>query len=982
MDKSELHDLAADEGQALWLSLRHKHPRAAQLALLCCLPVRVTPTLLRQARLHLLALHTHATSVGDEADLFLSDLVETRALAGFAFWPELRRFLRQRLSAQPTLLDQVWQRVHLPHAPWLTPRARQEEELCWRLLRDPADLAIEALWARVLGELRSGADGAARKGIARWVQRVWSELPPGSEQHESGRLVHLAAHLMLGDAAVLGERPQRFADSQQLAFATRALPRRTIYVGRTAEGLVIQSQQGFEHGQALVLPQTRPLWLQLEGPGESPQVLTWQDEAVIEWPLARSNTGDASHARDATVRLRLIDGTLYALGPPPVEPMAAQPERPARLRLNCRVGQEGDAPGEELPFVIGVLADLGHNEATQVALRNRRFLDIDAENFDACMRTLRPRLALRVKNQLGLATELPLRLEFASLADFEPVNFLLQIEPCRLVFSALQGWRRLLAIVQDHPHAPLLGLEKLLKDDAFFKTGRNWVENEPLGAAKPRSGAAWLIAKKYRGTSLRQVLIASLGALVEAQILEFGQALMAILAGDGVLRILHARSLQESIAERVALLDHKLSAQLGLILQQPGFQALEGSWRGLHHLVMQCAGEPSLKLRCMHLSKRELAQALQAPSSSQASATPPAHWLQQVLVAQPFSQSGGEPLGLLLGDYSFSHAKQDVALLTALARSCAEAQTVFLAAADPRLLKQERWAGLGLVKGLASQQEGDPEFAAWRVLRGAEDSRYVALTCPRVLARVPYGGEASTAWPFALPERAALPPSEDWDRAYCWANAAYLLAANIGRAFKRDGHLTQLRGMQGGGLVGGLPNHLGNSTDFPLSDRMEALLSRQGLLPLVQRRGGGEAVFFSTQMLMSARRGQAVRSAPTDLADVLMLARFAHGLRCLARDVVRDERDGGLFEAKHLQRLCSDWLGGFVDLGGGTFSLPPGPERPLLKASIAVAEVPNVAGEYPAELYLTPYRRGSGEGSGPSGSETLALRFTLPSGAI
>ena len=208
---------ATANASSTWAALQAQRPHAARLALLACLAVRVSPALLRQARLRLLP----QASAGDEADLWLSDLVETRTAAGFAYRRAVRGLLREHLRACPALLASAWQQVYQPHAAWLTPRARLELELTWRLLRDATDPAITAHWQAVLQDLGSGAAGGAPdgarssppstanpEGVARWLLRAMADLPPGALDHPLAQRAWYGANLLLGDASVLGSAPQ------------------------------------------------------------------------------------------------------------------------------------------------------------------------------------------------------------------------------------------------------------------------------------------------------------------------------------------------------------------------------------------------------------------------------------------------------------------------------------------------------------------------------------------------------------------------------------------------------------------------------------------------------------------------------------------------------------------------------------------------------------------------------------------------------
>lgn len=283
----------------LWDDLNETHPLAAKLALLSCLSIRVTPAQLRLARLRLLP----HSGTGDEGDLWLSDLVEARSAAGFSYRREVRNDLRARLCGEPGLLDEVWRRIHLEQAHWLAPRVRLEDELTWRLLRDHSDPVIETLWASVVGELDEGPNP---EGVARWVVRAVPDLPPGALDHHSGQCAYFGAYLLLGDASVLGSEAQRFLETSELAFATRRLPRRRIFVGLSEGSLILSPLREIENGNPIDIPATRPLWLQLE----------YGSPSMLNEVVTIVDTEPRHHALPTPkVTLRSLDGAAYLLAP-------------------------------------------------------------------------------------------------------------------------------------------------------------------------------------------------------------------------------------------------------------------------------------------------------------------------------------------------------------------------------------------------------------------------------------------------------------------------------------------------------------------------------------------------------------------------------------------------------------------------------------------------------------------------------------------
>ena len=138
--------------------------------------------------------------------------------------------------------------------------------------------------------------------------------------------------------------------------------------------------------------------------------------------------------------------------------------RPPRVQITYDV-EIGDAiQMKELPFVVGILADLSGKPAeTLPRLKERKFVEIDRDNFDDVLAAAAPRLAVRVDNKLngGGEEKLNVELNFRSIEDSDPVNVIKQIEPLRKMFEARQRLMDLLAIPR-HTRAFRTGLTHMV----------------------------------------------------------------------------------------------------------------------------------------------------------------------------------------------------------------------------------------------------------------------------------------------------------------------------------------------------------------------------------------------------------------------------------------------------------------------------------------------------------------------------------------
>ena len=227
-----------------------------------------------------------------------------------------------------------------------------------------------------------------------------------------------------------------------------------------------------------------------------------------------------------------------------------------------------------------------------------------------------------------------------------------------------------------------------------------------------------------------------------------------------------------------ALIDTALGEQLNHVLHHPEFQALESSWRGVHFLVRNVATDPLLKIRLFDISQRELLRTLRKFRGTAWDNSP----IFKKIYEEEYGQFGGEPFGVLVGDYYFDHQPQSVQLLTDIAAVSAAAHVPFIAGAAPSLMQFDSWAELANPRDL-TRIFLTPEYTAWRTLRASEDSRYLGLCMPRMLTRLPYGVCSDPVDDFAFEEDVEGPDTSK----YAWTNSAFAMAANIATSFSLYG---------------------------------------------------------------------------------------------------------------------------------------------------------------------------------------------------
>ncbi|MDF0604563.1 type VI secretion system contractile sheath large subunit [Neisseriaceae bacterium TC5R-5] len=413
----------------------------------------------------------------------------------------------------------------------------------------------------------------------------------------------------------------------------------------------------------------------------------------------------------------------------------------------------------------------------------------------------------------------------------------------------------------------------------------------------------------------------------------------------------------KSIEGIIAEIDRKLSEQINLILHHPEYQQLESAWRGLSYLVTNTETDEKLKLRFMDISKEELRRTMKRYKGVAWDQSP----LFKQVYEEEYGQLGGEPYGCLVADYYFDHTAPDVDLLASMAKVAAAAHAPFISGASPAVLQMDSWQELANPRDLTKIFSQNLEYAPWNSLRNSEDSRYIGLAMPRFLSRLPYGIKTNPVDEFDFEE---VTDGADHSK-YAWSNAAYAMAVNINRSFKRYGWCTLIRGVESGGVVENLPCHtfptddggvdMKCPTEIAISDRREAELAKNGFIPLIHRKNTDYAAFIGAQSLQKpAEYYDADATANANLSARLpylfACSRFAHYLKCIVRDKI-----GAFKERDEMQEWLNSWVMNYVDADPANSSQETKARRPLAAAEVIVEDVEGNPGYYQAKFFLRPH---------------------------
>jgi len=422
-----------------------------------------------------------------------------------------------------------------------------------------------------------------------------------------------------------------------------------------------------------------------------------------------------------------------------------------------------------------------------------------------------------------------------------------------------------------------------------------------------------------------------------------------VLAGQ----ITVSKDTEVMINARIAQIDHLISLQLNEIMHAPEFQKLEGSWRGLRYMLGQSETSDMLKIKILNVGKKELLRDLQrAPEFDQSA-------LFKKVYEEEYGVFGGAPFGALVGDYEFDKSGQDIELLEKVAQVAAASHAPFITGASPEMLNLESFTQLDSPRDLAKVFD-TTEYARWKAFRQSEDSRYVALTLPRMLLREPYGPNNVPVDAFNYDERV---DGTDHDR-YLWGNAAWALGARVTNAFAQYGWCACIRGVESGGMVEGLPTHnfrtdsgdvaMKCPTETPITDRREKELADLGFAPLVHQKGSSNACFFSVQSAQKPKvytsdAATANSRISAQLPYIFAVSRFAHYLKAMMRDKI-----GGYMSKSEAQSFLNTWIANYV-VGNDDAPLSVKAKRPLKEANVEVQEVPGKPGAYRAIAFLRPH---------------------------
>jgi type VI secretion system protein ImpC len=404
--------------------------------------------------------------------------------------------------------------------------------------------------------------------------------------------------------------------------------------------------------------------------------------------------------------------------------------------------------------------------------------------------------------------------------------------------------------------------------------------------------------------------------------------------------------------EHIASLDEQISRQLDAVMHHADFQRVESTWRGVKSLIDQTDFRQNVRIELLDISKDHLVQDFEdAPEISQSG-------LYIHTYTQEYDTPGGEPIASAISNYEFGRGPQDIALLRNISKVAAAAHMPFIGSVGPAFFGKESMEEVAAIKDIGNYFDR-AEYIKWKAFRDSDDSRYIGLTMPRVLGRLPYGPDTIPVRSFNYVESVKGP---DHDK-YLWTNASFAFATNMVKSFIANGWCVQIRGPQSGGAVTDLPIHLydlgtGSQVKIPsevmIPETREFEFANLGFIPLSYYKNRDYACFFSA----NSSQKPALYDTPDATANsrinarlpyIFLLSRIAHYLKVIQRENIGTTKDRRVLELE-----LNNWVGGLV-----TEMNDPGDDlqasHPLRDAKVTVEDIEDNPGFFRVKLYAVPH---------------------------
>lgn len=594
--------------------------------------------------------------------------------------------------------------------------------------------------------------------------------------------------------------------------------------------------------------------------------------------------------------------------------------RPPRVQITYDV-EIGDAvESRELPYVLGVMADLSaKSDIAKKPLKDRKFIQVSGDKIDDIMASIAPKIVFSVADLVtGSGQSLMIDLTFRCMNDFEPLSIIQTVPMLKNVYDARVRLNDLISKMDGNDNL-ITALESILGGDKIDIN--DVIQNSNMVKDETQKAYAQDLIKEF----MTQV---GSSQLVSPDALGFVQS-------------------------KIADLDDIIARQLDEILHHADLQNVESTWRGLWYLVTTVDESAQLQIRLLNISKDELRFDLEKAVEFDQSR------IFKKIYEEEYGTFGGAPYSALLGNFEFGRSNADISLLVKIAQVASAAHAPFIAGANPNLFDLDSFTELGTPRDL-SLIFTNTELGKWMSFRESEDSRYVALALPHILMRAPYGIDTNPAVGVNYTETV-----DGMDNSkFCWGNAGWSLAQRIMTSALLYGWPASIRGVEGGGLVEDLPYYTFKTTDgdvalkcpteVAISDRREKELSDLGFVALCHCKNRDYAAFFGSQTAQAplhynTPEANANAALSARLSYVLAASRFAHYIKSIMRDKI-----GSFMNRGEVEKFLNKWIAQYVLLADYADQKSKA-SFPLREARVEVADVPGKPGSYKATVFIRPH---------------------------
>jgi type VI secretion system protein ImpC len=590
----------------------------------------------------------------------------------------------------------------------------------------------------------------------------------------------------------------------------------------------------------------------------------------------------------------------------------------SRVSIALDLNTGGSRTKVDLPLKLLVAGDFSAGKE-QAALARRKKINIDMTNFEAVLSDLSPELNVVGANPVahgGSEPPVSLSFRFRSMRDFEPEKVARQIPE----LQAMLAMRNLLRDVKSNPldnNTFDREFERILKGDGLSQQLR-----EELAQIKTSTGRP-----DDQGVSALFDLVGQTGKPAD----NFDKSLLDFHIGQ---------------------LDKQIGEQLDAVLHAPEFQALESRWRGLRMLVERTDFRKNVRIEVLDVSKDALMRDFEdAPEVTQSG-------LFRLAYIEEYDTPGGEPISAIISDFEFTNSPQDVSLLRNISKVAAAAHMPFIGSVGPAFFGKQSMEEVVAIPDIDDYFDR-PEYTRWNGFRAMDDARYVGLTMPRVLGRLPYSVHNASVRSFNYQETVR---SADRSR-YLWVNASFAFALNMVRSFTTNGWCVQIRGPQAGGNVYGLPAHryglgIGAQQKIPtevlIPETREFEFASLGFIPLSFYKSHDFACFYSANSVQKPVTHESEEATANSrinarLPYILLLSNIAHYLKLIQRENIGATKDRRLLELE-----LNNWIRGLV-----TEMKDPGDvlqaSHPLREARVTVEDIEDNPGYFRIKLFIVPH---------------------------